>query len=489
MFGVKARGMLQAGAEALKAAESLAFLKLNPAYPVMNWVNNNMTMLARGTFGSFTMDFAEKLWKELGYEPPRLRAGIGIGGKSVGGAEEVVASAISKASQGEPGWPGKIADWFKGRNLGKFDMGTVAREVERKASIRAYTAGYLQGHKMFSQKLIRTIRDFDPELAAALGDDIARAIDDAARSARTGVEFDAKMLGDNINMSMRGIMNDASRRLGYNVEDILTHEFTAEVSDGIIKAAQRGPEALTQEMAAIRGRVQSHIDNLVEEAIGTMIEQTMARVKVEGPGAFSDIWAGLADEFYAAHPKHSDNVAKVVEAAQSATDPKIAHVLWTQGLEAENAYMNRMWNRMEAYITGMQKGGREIGLSGEVNDIARQFRKWRNGWQGFFEWRNATYDEFFRKNLTGKKFRLGWDEITTEADARYTALVDMEDEYIGRIDKLAAQFIPDEVARARYVASRDRVAQLRRLDREIVKDFMARSRGLSRAEQIGRAHV
>lgn len=479
MFGVKARGTLLAASEALKAAETLAFLKLNPAYPVMNWVNNNMTMIARGAFGSFGVEYAEKLWGELGFSPPRLRAGIGMAGE----AENLVTDAIAAATRGEHGALNKITDALRGINVGKFNMGKVAQSVERRASMIAYTTGYLRGNKMFSSKFLRLVSDFDPALAKSLGDDITGALQDAVRSSRTQAELDAKVLGQNLRINMRSILDDASKKMGYDIEDIISPEFTASVEREILDAANKGPMAVTDAIAGIRGRVQSHIDGLVEEGIKNLVSETAAKIQAEGPGAFVGMWGNITDEFYFAHPKHADNVRRITDAIAEGADARAIDLLWRQGLQAEDAYMGRMWNRLEAYVEGMRKGGKTAGIpSGVLDEVASNFRKWRSGWQGFFKWRNSSYAEFFDAGLKGQPYKKSWDALVAESETRYIKLVDAEDAYISRVDQLTGGMLPQE-QQALYGQYRMRVADWRRLDREMVKEYTARIRSAPAKER------
>ena len=483
LFGVKSRGALLAASEALKASETLAFLRANPAYPIMNWINNDITMLARGAFGNFSLDWARGLWKELGFEPPRLTAGIGMSGM----AENIVDDAIAQMSRSAPkgsfaAGATKFADWVKGRNLGNLDMGTWARRVEQAASLRAYTTGFLRGNRMFARGMTRLIADVDPALAKQLGSDVTRVIEDTVRSSMTQGQLDKVLLGENLNLNMSAILNDASRRMGYDIDRVLTTEFTAVVEQELLDAARKSPQAVRDVIAGISGRVQQNIDDLVEEGIKVLVQETAAKVQLEGPGALTGLWGRITDEFYFAHPQHAENVRKIAEAVAAGQDRKTIDLLWRQGLVAEDAYMGRMWNRLEAYIEGARIGAKEALPSGMLNEMASNFRKWRSGWQGFFTWRNKTYAEFFGKKLKGEAFAQGWEQIVAEADARYAKSVAREDQFIGRIDELTGRILP-EAEQPLYMSYRARVATWRQADRQMVQDYTQRMAGLTREER------
>ena len=78
-YGVKAKGFLQKLAQSVKSVETLAFLRTNPGYFMRNLVNNEFTMLARGAW-SWSPEAGVAFWRQMGFEPARLRAGFGYAG-------------------------------------------------------------------------------------------------------------------------------------------------------------------------------------------------------------------------------------------------------------------------------------------------------------------------------------------------------------------------------------------------------------------------
>jgi hypothetical protein len=142
-------------------------LRLNPAYPIKNWVNNNMTMLGRGTFGRVGKGFGTSCWERWGSEPLRLRVGYGFAGlfgeegARVGApALEAAGKIFQKARVPSPGWTDRVAGWFKGINIGPevsiggkarrpLDTGDWAQAMEGASSVRATTAGVMRGMKKY----------------------------------------------------------------------------------------------------------------------------------------------------------------------------------------------------------------------------------------------------------------------------------------------------------------------------------------------------
>src|SRR3990167_2260675 len=86
MFGVKQRGFAQKLSQAMKSAESLAFLRLNPAYLIKNVINNEATMIDRGLGGPVPMREVDKFIKDvLNFEPYRMGQGFGAMGEAIPG--------------------------------------------------------------------------------------------------------------------------------------------------------------------------------------------------------------------------------------------------------------------------------------------------------------------------------------------------------------------------------------------------------------------
>src|SRR3990172_6782048 len=103
-FGVRARGTLLAAADAIKAAESLALLRAgNVVYPLRNWVNNVVTMIARGTYAGGGREAIADVERILGGMPTRMRSGMGMAGLAGNEGLSASESIIARASRGERG--------------------------------------------------------------------------------------------------------------------------------------------------------------------------------------------------------------------------------------------------------------------------------------------------------------------------------------------------------------------------------------------------
>jgi len=152
-FGETSRSMWTKATSTLKAMETLGFLRTNPGYFMRNFLNNEITLWARGVWGAWSTKDMLKQWDRMGLmEPLRLRAGMGMADvdlakKARGSVQMAIHDAERKmmsAAMGEVGWLDKVSNTVNDINLGVLDAGEWARRVESWASTRAYTVGMTQ---------------------------------------------------------------------------------------------------------------------------------------------------------------------------------------------------------------------------------------------------------------------------------------------------------------------------------------------------------
>jgi hypothetical protein len=107
------------------------------------------------------------------------------------------------------------------------------------------------------------------------------------------------------------------------------------------------------------------------------------------------------------------------------------------------------------------------------------FKDWRKGWKDFFTYRNKEQQAYFDARLAGKAPDRPWAVIKDDIDQRYVAMVAKEDEFLAKIDKRVASFLPDNEVRAYYLAWRNKARELRALDKAEVAQLYERIAGLS----------
>jgi hypothetical protein len=152
MYGVKQRGFALKLTAAVKSAETLAFLRINPGYMIRNVLNNELTMIGRGL--GVNMDDLQKIVTDtIGWRPPRMDQGFGAIGDALGVPQDAASRVISDAARGTRGSLDRFTDYVNNiKPFGKFDMGYLSSKAEKSASQRAFVTGYLQGWNRYFWK-------------------------------------------------------------------------------------------------------------------------------------------------------------------------------------------------------------------------------------------------------------------------------------------------------------------------------------------------
>jgi len=504
-FGVKQRGLVQGIATLTKQAETLAYLKLNPMYPVKNFVNNVFTMIARGAMGNFTPGAIEDFWKLRAFVPARLAEGVGQAGElsrvlttmddvekaaiAAGRISPVVsgsskaAEVLRDATKFKIGWVNDVsAAMGKMSGPGGWDFGRVAQEIEKMSSAHALTVGYARGENMFGRvgKSWLQISDFSPELSRELGPNLSKVIESITEDAHLSPDKLDDLIsgGGDLNMSASRLRGMVEQRMGRPVSSVLTDEFMASIEGDMLGALQsRNPEKIEQFIGGVRDKLDMHIQNMHDTALEVMTQEALGRVKVEGPGAFAKIWGDGMDEWYGAVVRHDMDTAKLAEQIKQGGNPALIDSQWKRMQQDGQRYWTRQWDRLEARMSGMTEGAKAAGLKLEGSEVTRNFKSWRKDWEGFFEFRNNTYQEFFDAQLAGKPTAQTWENISQELNTRYAKIADNEYKYAQTIDNSVAALLPPD-KRELFLAWRNRINEWRKLDKVEVQAFRDGLRGI-----------
>ena len=502
-FGVKARGAVEAMTNAVKSAETLAFLRLNPAYPVRNYVNNVFTLVARGAFGTMSASHIDDIWKAVGFVPPRLAVGMGMAGEELieaggkvgarAGILQGVTPAVELANQSageiiraatarDKDWIDKVTSFFRDVKLGKADTGAWSAKIEQSASRQATTVGWLRGEKYFGKAGSgwQAMGDFNPRLAQTVGQGTANRIEAVARSVHLNPnKLEQEIFTADWSKSIGLIEEAVERKFGRPLHNIIGDDTAARLGAELPDILKTGSKGAVQEyFGKLRGEIDSHIQDLTENALKTLTEETAARVKTEGPGAFAKLWGEAMDDWWGAHEKHAVEISQLADEIKRGVDPELVNARWRKLLADSDAYWGRSWGRLEARFKGMSTSAREIGLLDTSGEVMDTFKSWRGGWKKFFKDRQQAYTEFFDATRAGKPPRQSFEAISAELDARYGQLIDDESRYNGKIDNIVSGFFQDQGQKATFLAWRRRVGEFRRLDKESVLAFRGTLKGL-----------
>jgi hypothetical protein len=489
-FGVKAKGALTRWSSAIKAAESLAFLKLNPGYPIRNAINNEVTLLARGLFGHMSQDAVDNFWKGFGTVPQRLGKAelaqdiAGTSGK-MKEADRILADALKG---GNYGTPEKVSEFFQKINLGKADFaGYWGQKLESYASQKAFTMG--------TQQYLR--RYFKPEGArkylppkvmdaiAEMAPGFERELDNAIRaSGAMEGKFDA-LLGTNLNLNIDSILDDVATATGQDARALLGDEVLEVIHQGLPDAIAKGK--VDSFIASTRQKINEHIEDLFSKQLENVVEHTKAQAAAGGPNVWNRKLGEAQDLFWGAHIEYSQRMpeaTRLAREASSAGDFAAARALWAKEAEDGRQFYNRAFRRVDAYIDGLEQGTKHLadqGVKLPFTETKRTFQKWKGMWEEFHTGKNKLIEDFFA-DPKGKSF----DDVQKQLDTMYSKAIEQEDAFAQTLDDTIAAMIPDEGARSAYMNARDALAELRRVDKSQVATIRKEIADLPKEERQAR---
>lgn len=498
-FGLKNRGFITALSDLTKKAESLAFLKLNPAYPARNFFNNVFTMYARGALGNVLPSEVARIWELAGNKPLRLAEGIGMAGIETGLAEDIMVAGkgvspleagvgsanrlIRDATAAKPGVISKLEDVVSkvaGKIPSGIDMSKWSQNIEKWASESSMATFYMRGMEQYGKagKMWLKVADFSPELANELGADVASKLEHLTQSAYLNpAKLDALTAGEDIPITLSALREGAEAKLGRPLGNVLTDEFLTVAQDDIEKAvAARSESAIRSVFDGLNAKLDAHIEGLNDGAIQSMIDETLSRVKTEGPGSFGKVYGDAVDEWWAGHARHAIDEAKTAEGIRGTADAAIRDSQWRTNFAQGQAYWDRQWGRLEARMKGLAQGAQEAGLTTRAQEVIDHVANWKGEWKDFFTFRDQTLKDFFEAERSGNQTRT-WGQVTQELDAKYQTIIQNEAKYTSQIDSIVSEMMPAE-QRPMFDAWRERVNSLRTDDKQALLDFRQKIRGL-----------
>lgn len=502
MFGLKERGMAQAFTDALKSAESLAYLRLNPTYPIRNKVNNVITMMARGAFGFMDEGNIASYWQKFGGEPPRLRSGFGPAevaeklaagerinplaqAATLGGQEIASVTKGTGVARRFEEWVGKLGD-----GLGKvgLDAGKSAANGEARSSALATTVGHIEGRRIFGKAgggILGHARDvIRPEVAQSLGNNFIRELEHIASSARTPAELDALTSAPDLKLNFASLVERTEKQLGLGLDDVFGADFRLSVESGLQKAVDAGPQAVQDYLAQLYKQAETHISNLTDVQVRDLVQEVSAKVQAEGPKAWGDLYNKGMDTLRASESAHALRMAELTDSLRASPKSQ-THGLWLHIKETENTRMERTWRRMDAIVEGIGDAAKQANIPSAP--ITEAFGDWRKTWKEFFSFRDKELNSFFEAHAKGETPRRTFQEIQTAINERYAAAVEREAAHMRKLDRSVSNFLPEGMPRDTFLAWRKRVGILRSEDKEMVRVFreetLPRIRGVEARHQ------
>ena len=483
MFGVKQRGFVEKLAQAVKSAETLAFLRINPGYMIRNVLNNEVTMIARGAgVGWKDLQDAGKYF-DLDFEPFRMSQGFGAIGDTFAHPADVASEALGEILTGETGKMDRFSRWVNDISLGKLDMGKASASMERNASRRAFTTSYIRGWNQYFWKPGVGFDELGKYLPTRIADEIRaydkgliQAVEKFVQSSTTPQGLKAKVFTENLNISRQSILDEASATLGYDVTKSMPPEIVASFMDGLEDAAKNG--RISSFMTDLRAKYEASMVESSPRIIEGIANDVAVKVANEGPQAFPKILAYYFDESTSLGIYHARSQANIADMARAVSDTnrKLAYEIWERGATQAHTYYTRDFKRMDAVIRGFKKAaGQDEDLIRLADDAAANFAVYRDGWKQWWKSKRAREKAYWKPVLDGKKPKGDWDAIAAVNKEGYDAMIQVEKKAMTDMDNVVARSLP-EADRGRYLAGQADLRDYIRRDKEQVSDLFGKMR-------------
>lgn len=476
-FGVKASGFWQNAAEELKALETLAFLRLNPAYAVKNWWNNKITMVARGVYGHMPLDDIWKFWEsEVGVIPPRLASGYGAADIAVAveeglgpaaraqGAYQRAAADLGKVASGKPGIGKRISERVT-KILGRLDAGKWAANMEASASMQATTKAFMD---LWPEMLGRMVDDLDkvvPGLAGKLGPEVSDAVRAAVKASYKGEALDTALLTRNLNNNMEAVISELSKATGMSADEvsgIFPRDFMYRLERDLIPAMETGdPAAVRQTFASVVRRQERAISEAAQTDALAAAERNLELMQVDGPQGYFRSWSEAYNKEFGIQEAWINQLDREVPWIRSLEDTGLRRSAWA-GLKRRGAQMfDQHTDWLSRHFNAMVDSGRAHGLpfsDAIPNAVETRITSIR----GFHEFREAGLENFFSKaaGLEEDAREALWAETKIAIDGEYRKLITGETMLAKQIDDSLEPLV-SQTNREAFRAARMEIRNLR----------------------------
>jgi len=469
LFGVEAQGWWARQARALKAVETLAFLRTNPGYMVRNFLNNELTSIFRGVFGQpfTTAEHVLEWWRKIGVVDPAIMRGIGaadIEAAALNASDRVSramsesAEIISDATRGPLTPVENIINRLR-EPIRHFDMGRYAQSMERWASARAFTSAYMQAQPYYFRAGVGFSRMPDA-LRTSLGDDLARQVEGVLPGIHNADDLRTGLLG-NLNTSYGSFVEDVTQNLGVSEQrltDVLGQEFVSRFYDEarpLMGAGNaEGIAALGQRYAR---EAQSHIDDLAQHT--DVYERAFqALANGDGPAAVVRLRGEMGWMEHSTMEAHLGQLEREIPLIRAMTDEAAQRAAWSSLLMDADANWVRAQRWQENIGRGITQGANRAGIQ-LPDDIGQSLAEQNRSMREFFTFRNDSYRAAY--SLEGPEREAALQRLIDDMDTRYQILIERTIATDARVDNAIGSLISDPNQRQIYDAARLQIRELR----------------------------
>jgi hypothetical protein len=443
-FGVKPESAFIRLGGAVKAAQNLVLLGLNPTYFLNNALTNTSTMAAEGILGFHGARYINDYWGRIGYTPRRTWAGLG----PTASGQEIPFDAIREAMTQK--------DWIdtltrKATRLSE-KLSLVSKGASRFESWSSANAMTV-AHQQIMGRLKRIgvgINPMPPELAQALGPDLTRLVYAEIEKGLSQREVEQALLSGSQVLPMEAHYDDAARAASID-PDIFRQDLGALENEALdtLRTRLAGNPDNAQIRAAFDDyyrTMQGKFDEISRRELIDTAQAAAAKTGGEGVQGALELYDDIElDEATRWVDNFRDWERVFAETADM--EPAQRGAVIRQQREIETGEWDRFWSHKEASYLGISDA---LGLD---NAISRQFTgrlaSNMDNWKNFHRERWEKLDRFFNSIYDTRDARqASWDTLQVELDQLYADHAAIEARLSGEMDNLFVQLVETQFPNA-----------------------------------------
>lgn len=393
-FDVQPEPMLIRMSQALKNAQSLVLLGLNPNYVFNNVINNTVTMLADGTFGLRNQEQIGNFWKRMGVEPARLRQGVTA-------LDDVRAKSNSILTEATK--VGDAVDKFgdaTGRLTDKWGiLGNISRKAESWASAQGFTTStYKAWNKLWKEGV-----GFDamkPDVRNLLGEDLARYVTDKIQSGMNKAEIEDAIWNGYQTRMLDDLVPDLARNAGMNenaLRELLGGELN--ISEFLGGRLKGDPDTATINKAF--SDLINHVEDTLDRQHTQWLQGEMEKYanKLQGEGGISlvDMYGQEVINRQMTELAHWQRMAQFWDELNTlGLDSTQRRFVVEDAMKKERMAFEKFNKRSEMEYREM---ARIVGQDTEAARGITEVHKQKNAmWADFFKKRDKMYRDLYKGN-------------------------------------------------------------------------------------------
>lgn len=391
-FDVQPEPMLIRMSQALKNAQSLVLLGLNPNYMVNNFINNTVTMLADGTFGLRSKEHIANFWNRMGVEPPRLRQGVTPTG-------EMQASIALQEATKVGDWIDKIGDVTSKKAQDWGFIGKWSRNIESMHSEQGFTtATYKAWNKLWKEGV--GFDAMNTELRNLIGEDLANYVSDKIRSGMNKAEIEDAIWSGYQTRMLDDLVPDLARNAGMT-EDALRQMLSGEIDiAGFLRDRLSGdPDSKTinKAFSDLINHVEDTLDRQHTQWLQGEMEKYAARLQGEGGISLVDIYGQEVINRQMTELAHWQRMAQFwYEINTLGLDSTQRRFVIEDAMKKERLAFEKFNKQSEMEFREM---ARIVGQDTEAARGITEVHKQKNAmWSDFFKKRDKLYRDLYKGN-------------------------------------------------------------------------------------------